>query len=175
MQLRVASSPQTAGDFPPASITITSPAFALSILSTAFAQSPENVRTVNAFPLTFIPGFIGLISFITCALCIASLILAVETFLKISKISSSEPTFLNSDFTEISFSIASFTFPALSATFLLFVIAAPTIIVLQNFASSPAFSEFIPPATAIFFIPAFTNFSTSSEIFIPLICWSIPR
>ena len=46
MALCVASSPQSAGGTPPASITRMDPAGAWSMASTGFAQSPGALRTV---------------------------------------------------------------------------------------------------------------------------------
>ena len=54
--LSVASSPQIAGGRPPASITMTSPAFATSIAWTGLDQSPGIVRTVTAGPAAREPG-----------------------------------------------------------------------------------------------------------------------
>ncbi len=147
-QLSDASSPQTAGPTPPASITITSPARADSIASTGLAQSPGYVRTVTAGPARRAPGTTGSRPGRSPDRCIASEMFGVETFPKISRSRSSPPRLNSSVAAGRRSAIARKIVRAASSASGDFVIAPPTMMMSPPASTaSGAVSEFSPPAT----------------------------
>ena len=146
----VASSPQTAGRMPPASITSTSPGCGLVDGLHRLGPVAGAVRTVNAGPTILTPGVSGRMPGMSPLRCRASETFAADTRASISRRSGPVARTKNSELTGTPVSMACLTARVAAVASAALVMAPPTMTMdAPASRARAAVSELMPPATAI--------------------------